>query len=154
MKEYCVHLMVKLVNALRAHSPFSYKHVNLMAWHWCSIVHQSNPKTCVDVRNGQSQAIKATLRLIRRLIHALFFWSSVMFSIIYNHKTNHQGGFSLFETPFVMPWPFLDPHLTIYHSNIGVRLEPSNHIRHAYFMWCYAKCWVPNQSLNYLLLVS
>ena len=44
-----------------------------MACHQCPIIHQLNPKTFVDVKNGQLEAIKAAKRLSRCPIHAQMF---------------------------------------------------------------------------------
>ena len=35
----------------------------LMVGHWCPITHQLNPKTRVDIKNGQLKVIKAVLKL-------------------------------------------------------------------------------------------
>ena len=48
-------------------------YMNLMAGHWCLIIHQSNPKACVDVKNGQLKAIKTALRLSQHHVHILMF---------------------------------------------------------------------------------
>ena len=45
-------------------------YMNLMAGHWCPIIHRLNLKTHVDVKNGQLKAVKAALR---HLVHALMF---------------------------------------------------------------------------------
>ena len=47
--------------------------MNLMAGHRCHIIHQLNPKACVDIINVQLKAIKAALRLSRRPVHTLMF---------------------------------------------------------------------------------
>ena len=37
------------------------------------MIHQLNPKACVDIKNDQFKAIKAALRLSRCHVHALMF---------------------------------------------------------------------------------
>ena len=54
--------------------------INVMR-HWCTIICQLNPKTCDDVKNGRLKAIKAVLRLSRRLVHPL----KVKVGLIFNH---------------------------------------------------------------------
>ena len=57
--------------------------MNLMAGHWCSIIHWLNPKACVNVKSDQLKVIKSTLRLSRHHVHTLklmfkvgfHFWS-------------------------------------------------------------------------------
>ena len=53
--------------------------MNLMVGHQCPIIHMLNSKACFKVKNGQLKAIKATLRLSRRPIHALMFKGGFMF---------------------------------------------------------------------------
>ena len=44
-----------------------------MVGHWCPIIDMLNPKARVDVKNDELKAIKTTLRLSQRLVHALMF---------------------------------------------------------------------------------
>ena len=37
------------------------------------MIHQLNPKACVNIKNGQLKVIKAVLRLSQHIIHALMF---------------------------------------------------------------------------------
>jgi hypothetical protein len=48
-------------------------YLNLMVGHQCPIIHQLNPKAPFDIKNGQSKAMKAALRLSRRHVHTLIF---------------------------------------------------------------------------------
>jgi hypothetical protein len=75
------------------------QHMNLTAGHWCPIIHRSNPKACVDLKNDELKAIKVVLRLIWMSSVRFNVQSWLSISITYNHKTNHQGGSDLFGTP-------------------------------------------------------
>ena len=55
------------------------QHSNLVAGHWCPIIHWLNPKSRVNVKNDQLKAIKATLGLSRRHVYALMFEVSFYF---------------------------------------------------------------------------
>ena len=61
--------------------------MNLMAGHQCPMIHQFNLKTCVDVKNGQLKAIKATLRLSRRRVHTSMFKVGLCFRSLTTTKS-------------------------------------------------------------------
>ena len=58
-----------------------------MAGHRCLIIHRLNPKAHVDIKNNQSKAIKALLRLSRRLVHAMMFKVGFYFQSLINTKS-------------------------------------------------------------------
>ena len=73
------------------------QHMNLTMGHRCSIIHRSNPKACVDVKNGQ-KGDQSGVKIISMSCTCFDVQSWFLVLITYNHKTNHQGGFDLFRT--------------------------------------------------------
>ena len=68
-----------------------------MVGHRCLIVHWSNPKTCVNVKNDPLKMIKVALGLSRHHVHTLmfevgfYFWSLTITKLIIKEALNYLG---------------------------------------------------------------
>jgi hypothetical protein len=82
--------------------------MNLMAGHWCLIIHWLNPKARVDIKNVKLKEIKAAFKLSRCRIHALVFEVGGDYRLTYCNYCHLQSDFS----------SKFQPSMTIFHHNL------------------------------------
>ena len=68
---------------------FFWGYVNLVAGHWCFIIHRLNPETCVDLKKWSVKGDHSGVEIILTSCTHFDVQSQFLFLITYNHKTNH-----------------------------------------------------------------